>query len=56
MHNIIYRIWPEDEISEDWDLGLISSLQKEANQQEGDNYRGTTLMNITYKLLSDFLY
>ncbi|CAG9839544.1 unnamed protein product [Diabrotica balteata] len=56
MREIVCRIWSEEQMPEEWSLGLICPLHKKGNQLECNNYRGITLLNTAYKILSNILH
>jgi len=45
-----------EEIPKEWLQGIICPLHKKGDQFECANYRGITLLNVTYKEFSNILY
>ncbi|CAG9835356.1 unnamed protein product [Diabrotica balteata] len=56
MREIVCRIWSEDQILEELSLGFICPLYKKGYQLECNKYRGITLLNTAYKILSNILH
>lgn len=49
---IIQNIWQTEKIPEDWKIALIHPLHKKGNKSDVNNYRGISLLPVTYKILS----
>jgi len=52
---LIKKIWKEERMPADFEVGQIITLHKKGSQQECRNYRGITLLNTTYKILSTLM-
>jgi endonuclease/exonuclease/phosphatase family metal-dependent hydrolase len=49
---IIQNIWQTEKIPEDWKTALIHPLHKKGDKSNVNNYRGISLLPVTYKILS----
>lgn len=56
LHQLITQIWRNEELPEEWKMGVICPLHKKGDKLECGNYRGITLLNIAYKLFANVLY
>ena len=54
-HALIYKIWRDEKMSDDWKVGLIISLLKKDDKMKCENYCGITLLNVAYKTLSSIV-
>ena len=45
-------MWVTEEIPEDWKCALIHPLHKKGDKSDVNNYRGISLLAVTYKILS----
>jgi hypothetical protein len=52
LHTIICSIWKEENIPERWENGLFCPIHRKGNQLELSSYRGITLVNMGYKIVS----
>ncbi|XP_055387991.1 uncharacterized protein LOC129616393 [Condylostylus longicornis] len=51
----ISRAWSEESVAQSWKKGLIIKLPKKGNLTHCDNWRGITLLNISYKVLATII-
>lgn len=52
---LFQRIWTEETIPEDWLVALIHPLHKKGSKTDVNNYRGISLLPVTYKIFSKLL-
>lgn len=55
LHHLITCIWQTRKMPYEWTIGAICPLHKKGDQLECSNYRGITLLNVAYKILSNVL-
>ncbi|XP_055389582.1 uncharacterized protein LOC129618693 [Condylostylus longicornis] len=51
MHQIIYRIWMEESMPDEWSVSIIRPIHKKDDTTSCNIYRGISLINIGYKIL-----
>ncbi|XP_039449776.1 uncharacterized protein LOC120428760 [Culex pipiens pallens] len=56
LHQIVQRIWCEEQLPNDWLDGLITPIYKKGQRLDCANYRGITIQNSAYKVLSRILW
>ncbi|KAE9542653.1 hypothetical protein AGLY_002564 [Aphis glycines] len=52
LHDLIQQIWIKEKIPKEWNESLICPIFKKGNRNKVENYRGITLLNSGYKILS----
>ncbi|KAE9522623.1 hypothetical protein AGLY_016986 [Aphis glycines] len=55
LHKLINIIWEQEEIPESWRVSILCPVFKKGDIMECENYRGISLLNTTYKILSNIL-
>ena len=55
LHNIVCKIWIEENIPEDWKKAIIQPIHKKGNKMDCKNYRGISLLCTAYKVFSNIL-
>jgi hypothetical protein len=55
IHKLIIYIWKKEELPEVWKESIIVPIYKKGDKTDCNNYRGTSLLRTTYKLLSNIL-
>lgn len=55
LHWVISKIWDEEKLPEKWMDGVVCPIFKKGDKLGCGNYRGITLINAAYKVLSQIL-
>jgi sorting nexin-29 len=56
LHQLIVKIWINEIIPEEWNLGIICPTHKKGDAMTCSNYRGISLLCTTYKMFSNILF
>ncbi|XP_049315624.1 uncharacterized protein LOC125779109 [Bactrocera dorsalis] len=55
MHQLLCKIWSDESMPNDWNLSVLCPIHKKGDPTICANYRGISLLNIAYKVLSSVL-
>lgn len=55
MHTLLNKIWSEESMPSDWNLSILFAIHKKGDPTICTNYRGISLLNISYKVLSSVI-
>jgi hypothetical protein len=55
IHKLIIFIWNKEELPEEWKESISVPIYKKGDKRDCNNYRGTSLLSTTYKILSTVL-
>ena len=56
IHQLILKIWKQEKIQCEWSEGILCPIYKKRDRKQCNNYRGLSLLNITYKIFAILLY
>jgi sorting nexin-29 len=56
LHQFITKIWITETIPEEWNMSILCLIHKKGDITICSNYREISLLNITYKILSNILF
>jgi len=56
IHQLIMKIWKQEKISCEWSEGILCPVYKKGDRKQCNNYRGISLLNITYIIFAILLY
>ena len=51
LHALLNKIWNEEDIPQDWKVGLLVTLPKKGDLYLRKNWRGITLLTVASKVL-----
>jgi hypothetical protein len=52
IYKVMKQIWEEEEMPNNWRVGILQPLHKKGDKAECSNYRGIMLLNTGYKILT----
>ena len=55
MHTLLCKIWSEERMPSDWNLSILCPIHKKGDPTIRANYRGISLLNLSYKVLSSVI-
>jgi len=55
IYKLITDFWEQEEIPESWKMSVLCPVYKKGDKTNPKNYRGISLLNTSYKILSNFL-
>jgi len=55
IRKLINSIWDKEELSEQWKESITVPIYKKGDKTDCNNYRGITLLQTTYKIVSNIL-
>lgn len=55
LHTLFGEIWQAEKIPEDWQASVIHPIYKKGDKATCENYRGISLLNVTYKIFTSIM-
>ena len=55
LHIVLQNVWSEEELPPEWNISEICAIFKNCDVKECSNYRGISILNTAYKILSIIL-
>jgi hypothetical protein len=55
IHQLITTIWEIEQIPQEWGTAIMCPIYKQSDKLECHNYRGISLLNVTYKIFTNLL-
>ncbi|KAI5722453.1 hypothetical protein M8J76_008557 [Diaphorina citri] len=55
LHKLILKIWQQEKIPDEWKKSVIIPIHKSGDKEHIENYRGISVVNTAYKVLSSLL-
>lgn len=55
IHMMIKNIWKLEQMPKEWETGQMITIHKKGDQRICENYRGISLLNVAYKIVSTLI-
>jgi hypothetical protein len=55
IYELITNIWKQEEMPKEWLIALIHPIHKKNDKTNCSNYRGISLLNMTYKVMANII-
>ncbi|XP_061512568.1 uncharacterized protein LOC133393124 [Anopheles gambiae] len=56
IHQLIVKVWEQEELPEEWKLGVIYPVHKKGDRLDCSYFRAFTVLNAAYKILFQILF
>jgi hypothetical protein len=56
IHKLVNVIWDKEEVLQLWKESIIGTIYEKGDKTDCSNYRGISLLPVTYKILSSILH
>lgn len=56
IHQISARVWEDENLPDDWLMGLLIPIHKKGSRLDCENFRGICLLNVAYKILAVIIF
>ena len=55
IYDLVVDIWNTEQMPNDWNVAIICPVHKKGSKLECNNYRGISLLNVTYEIFTSIL-
>ena len=55
IYELIIDIWKKEKMPEGWEIAPIIPILKSGNETDWNNYRGISLLDVVYKILTKII-